>query len=112
MNLLLWRNLHCVHSRSDSNKTLPGRCSLKLTRPTSLSLSLYRPPLQVHEKPAPGTELPPPKEFALRRSLVSFRADSSNTVVVSFANHAFLDFVHNWVSHLTRVGVDNLLVGE
>eukprot|EP00850_Spirogloea_muscicola_P010213 SM000059S18690 [mRNA] locus=s59:388939:393964:+ [translate_table: standard] len=64
----------------------------------------------IWEKPPPNTPVPPAEEFALRREMVEFRADR-NVVVVSFANHAFLDFVETFVRHLTDVKVFNILIG-
>eukprot|EP00897_Mesotaenium_endlicherianum_P010583 jgi/Mesen1/9553/ME000640S08909 len=64
----------------------------------------------IWQKPAAGTPMPAKKEFALRRDMVQHRSQG-NTIVVTFANHAFMDFVVNWVRHLTDVGVTNILVG-
>ncbi|CAI7914893.1 unnamed protein product, partial [Closterium sp. NIES-53] len=64
----------------------------------------------IWEKPPPGGKVPGKEEFALRREMVEFRAEK-NVVVVTFANHAFLDFVLNWVKHLTELGVTNILIG-
>ncbi|GJP65581.1 hypothetical protein CLOP_g22455 [Closterium sp. NIES-67] len=64
----------------------------------------------IWEKPPPGGKVPGKEEFALRREMVEFRAEG-NVVVVTFANHAFMDFVINWVKHLTDLGVNNILIG-
>ncbi|CAI5515925.1 unnamed protein product [Closterium sp. Naga37s-1] len=64
----------------------------------------------IWEKPPPGGKVPGKEEFALRREMVEFRAEK-NVVVVTFANHAFLEFVLNWVKHLTELGVTNILIG-
>ncbi|CAI5929083.1 unnamed protein product, partial [Closterium sp. NIES-64] len=64
----------------------------------------------IWEKPPPGGKVPGKEEFALRREMVEFRAEK-NVVVVTFANHAFMDFVLNWVKHLTDLGVTNILIG-
>lgn len=57
-----------------------------------------------------GTVIPKKEEFSLRREMVEFRAQN-NVIVVTFANFAFMDFVTNWVRHLTDNGVFNILVG-
>ncbi|CAI5938014.1 unnamed protein product [Closterium sp. NIES-65] len=65
---------------------------------------------EIWEKPPPGSAVPARGEFALRREMVEQR-QRDGVVVVTFANHAFLDFVLNWVRHLTDLGVHNILVG-
>lgn len=64
----------------------------------------------IWEKPPQDAPTPKKEEFALRREMVEFRA-SNNVIVVTFANFAFMDFVTNWVRHLTEEGVFNILVG-
>jgi hypothetical protein len=66
---------------------------------------------QIWERPEAGSKMPARGEFTLRRELVEFWA-RDNTVVVTFANFAFLDFTTNWVRHLTDLNVDNILVGK
>ena len=66
---------------------------------------------KIWETPPSGAIVPPKEEFALRREMVEFRA-KRNVIVVTFANFAFIDFVTNWVRHLTDVGVTNILVGK
>ncbi|CAI5476557.1 unnamed protein product [Closterium sp. Yama58-4] len=65
---------------------------------------------EIWEKPPVGSAVPARAEFALRREMVEHR-QREGVVVVTFANHAFLDFVLNWVRHLTDLGVHNILVG-
>ncbi|CAI7875462.1 unnamed protein product [Closterium sp. NIES-54] len=65
---------------------------------------------EIWEKPPAGSAVPARGEFALRREMVEQR-QHDGVVVVTFANHAFLDFVLNWVRHLTDLGVYNILVG-
>lgn len=36
---------------------------------------------------------------------------SNNLVIVTWANFHYSDFVKNWVSHMTKIGVSNFLVG-
>ncbi|XP_024520921.1 arabinosyltransferase XEG113 [Selaginella moellendorffii] len=64
----------------------------------------------IWEIPPHGSELPPREAFVLSKEMVEFRA-KKNVIMVTFANHAFEDFVLTWVRHLTDVGVTNLLVG-
>ncbi|GJP48131.1 hypothetical protein CLOM_g7409 [Closterium sp. NIES-68] len=65
---------------------------------------------EIWEKPPLGSAVPAREEFALRHEMVQHR-QRENVVVVTFANHAYLDFVLNWVRHLTDLGVYNILVG-
>ncbi|CAM6083868.1 unnamed protein product [Calypogeia fissa] len=65
---------------------------------------------KIWEVPPAGTEMQPLAEFSLRKEMVEFRAEK-NIIVVTFANHAFLDFALSWVKSLTDCGVTNLLVG-
>lgn len=65
----------------------------------------------IWERPAAGTPFPGKEEFALRREMVAHRAAADGLVLVTFANFAFMDFVLNWVQHLTEQGVVNILVG-
>eukprot|EP00246_Nothoceros_aenigmaticus_P016530 TRINITY_DN757_c0_g1_i1.p1 TRINITY_DN757_c0_g1~~TRINITY_DN757_c0_g1_i1.p1 ORF type:complete len:449 (+),score=91.46 TRINITY_DN757_c0_g1_i1:200-1546(+) len=64
----------------------------------------------IWEAPAPGTQFPAKEEFRLTKEMADFRAEKK-VVVVTFSNHAFMDFVLNWVKHLTEVKVYNILVG-
>lgn len=66
---------------------------------------------KIWEAPKAGVKMPPREEFTLRQEMVEHRA-VNNTIVVTFANFAFLDFTTNWVRHLTDLGVTNILVGE
>jgi hypothetical protein len=87
---------------TDSDKTRPAEKSWPLIP------EMRR---QIWERPEAGSKMPAREEFTLRRELVEFWA-RDNTVVVTFANFAFLDFTTNWVRHLTDLNVDNILVGE
>ncbi|KAL5708922.1 hypothetical protein ACHQM5_019665 [Ranunculus cassubicifolius] len=64
----------------------------------------------IWEVPARGTEMPPIETFRLTKALVERRV-KDNTVIVTFGNYAFMDFILNWVKHLSDLGVSNLLVG-
>ncbi|KAI5083262.1 hypothetical protein GOP47_0003005 [Adiantum capillus-veneris] len=64
----------------------------------------------IWERPPPHSTMPPPEVFALTKQMVASRA-KKKVIVVTFANHAFLDFVLTWVKHLTDLNVFNLLVG-
>ncbi|KAL6839539.1 hypothetical protein ACP4OV_030809 [Aristida adscensionis] len=70
--------------------------------------TLYNRPIW---KPPPrGERMPPPRAFRLSRAMVRARA-RGGAIVVTFGNHAFLDFILTWARHLTDLGVENLLVG-
>ncbi|KAJ7558802.1 hypothetical protein O6H91_04G056400 [Diphasiastrum complanatum] len=64
----------------------------------------------IWEAPSIDSQMPPLQAFALSKEMVDFRA-KKNVIVVTFANHAFLDFALNWVKHLTQLRVSNILVG-
>lgn len=64
----------------------------------------------VWERPLPNGKMPPLKFFGLTKQMVASRAQN-NVIIVTFANHAFLDFVLTWVKHLTELNVFNILVG-
>jgi hypothetical protein len=58
-----------------------------------------------------GTKMPPLDAFILSKAMMEVRA-KKNVIVVTFANFAFMDFVLNWVKHLTEYEVSNILVGN
>eukprot|EP00250_Pteridium_aquilinum_P008747 c18180_g1_i1 orf=861-2705(-) len=64
----------------------------------------------IWEKPPANSAMPPTKVFGLTKQMVASRAQN-NLVIVTFANHAFLDFVLTWVKHLTEMNIFNILVG-
>ncbi len=47
----------------------------------------------------------------LRRTAVSCLMDEHNTIMVTWANFHYQDFVMNWVDHVRNVGVTAYLVG-
>jgi hypothetical protein len=53
--------------------------------------------------------MPPMDAFVLSKAMMEVRAEK-NVIVITFANFAFLDFVFNWVKHLTEYEVSNILV--
>ncbi|KAG7024727.1 Arabinosyltransferase [Cucurbita argyrosperma subsp. argyrosperma] len=60
---------------------------------------------------APNTKnMPSPETFRLTKELVQ-RHVKDNVIIVTFGNYAFLDFILNWVKHLTDLDLSNLLVG-
>jgi hypothetical protein len=61
--------------------------------------------------PPVGSEMPPLEAFALTKEMIEFRA-KKKVIAVTFANYAFMDFVTNWVRHLTDYEVTNILVGR
>ncbi|CAL9131006.1 unnamed protein product [Musa acuminata var. zebrina] len=54
--------------------------------------------------------MPDLKSFQLTKEMVKHRA-KDNIIIVTFGNHAFLDFILNWVKHLTDLNIFNILVG-
>lgn len=57
------------------------------------------------------TKMPDLKLFQLTKDMVKHRA-KDNIIIVTFGNHAFMDFIVNWIKHLTDLDITNLLVGE
>jgi predicted HAD superfamily phosphohydrolase YqeG len=47
----------------------------------------------------------------IRREAVKCLVDEHNTIMVTWANHHYLDFVMTWVEHVKSVGVTTYLVG-
>ena len=39
------------------------------------------------------------------------RSSRDRAVIVTWASSAYLDFLQNWVHHLTSMDVDNILIG-
>ncbi|XP_027182148.1 arabinosyltransferase XEG113-like [Coffea eugenioides] len=60
--------------------------------------------------PAGSQKMPPRKAFKLSKKLVQQRV-KDNIIIVTFGNYAFMDFILNWVKHLTELSIENLLVG-
>jgi len=58
-----------------------------------------------------GTKMPDLKEFRLTKEMVE-KHTKDNVIIVTFGNYAFMDFILNWVRHLTDLNVFNLLVGK
>ncbi|KAK1271588.1 hypothetical protein QJS04_geneDACA004407 [Acorus gramineus] len=54
--------------------------------------------------------MPSLKTFRLSKKMVKHHA-KDNIIIVTFGNYAYMDFILNWVKHLTNLGVHNLLVG-
>ncbi|XP_010266425.1 PREDICTED: arabinosyltransferase XEG113 isoform X2 [Nelumbo nucifera] len=79
-----------------------------VTGPASQPQSIWTKP--IWEVPPPGTKMPPLKAFRLTKELVSHRV-KDNIIIVTFGNYAFMDFIMNWVKHLTDLGLSNFLVG-
>ena len=57
------------------------------------------------------TKMPDLKEFRLTKEIVE-KHTKDNVIIVTFGNYAFMDFILNWVRHLTDLNVFNLLVGK
>ncbi|XP_010540709.1 PREDICTED: arabinosyltransferase XEG113-like [Tarenaya hassleriana] len=60
--------------------------------------------------PPHDKKMPPLETFRLTKELVGGRA-KDNIVIVTFGNFAFMDFILNWVKHLTCLGLSNVLIG-
>ncbi|GLJ12056.1 hypothetical protein SUGI_0183030 [Cryptomeria japonica] len=60
--------------------------------------------------PPIASKMPSSKAFVLSKEMVDSRS-KDNIIIVTFGNYAFMDFILNWVKHLTDLGLDNLLVG-
>jgi hypothetical protein len=58
-----------------------------------------------------NSKFPKLEEFKLTEVMVRSRA-KDNVIIVTFGNYAFMDFILNWVKHLTDLHVFNLLVGN
>ncbi|URD78485.1 Nucleotide-diphospho-sugar transferase [Musa troglodytarum] len=56
------------------------------------------------------SKMPDLKSFQLTKEMVKQHA-KDNIIIVTFGNHAFLDFILNWVKHLTDLNIFNILVG-
>ena len=65
----------------------------------------------IWEVPPRNEKMPPLKDFRLTKELVQQRV-KDNIVIVTFGNYAFMDFILNWVKHLTDLGLSNVLVGK
>ncbi|KAG9452936.1 hypothetical protein H6P81_005840 [Aristolochia fimbriata] len=64
----------------------------------------------IWDVPSASTEMPDLKSFQLTKEMINSRA-KDNIIIVTFGNYAFMDFIINWVKHLTDLRVFNLLVG-
>ncbi|XP_062215246.1 arabinosyltransferase XEG113-like isoform X2 [Phragmites australis] len=99
---------------SFSLSALPLPLPTAATTTTNLSAAPAQPETMYNRaiwKPPPrGARMPPPPAFRLSRDMVRARA-RDGVIVVTFGNHAFLDFILTWARRLTDLGVDNLLVG-
>lgn len=58
-----------------------------------------------------GTKMPELKSFRLTKEILEHRA-KDNIIIMTFGNHAYMDFILTWVKHLTDLNVYNLLVGN
>ncbi|XP_072962573.1 arabinosyltransferase XEG113 [Typha angustifolia] len=97
-------------SLSSSSSSLPRSPSLPrngTSLPTSQPEYMFI--RTIWEVPA-DTTLPDLKAFQLTKGMVKYRA-KDNVIIVTFGNFAFMDFILNWVKHLTDLNIFNLLVG-
>lgn len=61
--------------------------------------------------PPAGSKLPSLENFRLTEYMIKSRAEG-NVIIITFGNYAFMDFIINWVKHLTDLNIFNLLVGK
>lgn len=65
----------------------------------------------IWDAPPRTVRMLPLKKFRLTKELVQQRV-KDNTIIVTFGNYAFMDFILTWVKHLTDLGLTNVLVGK
>ncbi|XRB18460.1 glycosyltransferase family 77 protein [Pseudoscourfieldia marina] len=51
------------------------------------------------------------EDYLLTRERVAKHATSDGLIMVTWANYHYLDFALNWLGHLSRLGVKNVMVG-
>lgn len=61
--------------------------------------------------PPRNKAMPPFEAFRLTKELIQKRV-KDNIIIVTFGNHAFMDFILTWVQQLNDLEVSNYLVGE
>ncbi|KAL8150611.1 hypothetical protein V2J09_020419 [Rumex salicifolius] len=99
------------HVLASSPISLTGVVSLPTSNNASKSSKLSnRAAKLTWEVPSPNNKMPPLKAFGLTKELVQQRV-KDNVIIITFGNFAFMDFILNWVNHLTDLGISNLLVG-
>ncbi|XP_078445651.1 arabinosyltransferase XEG113-like isoform X2 [Wolffia australiana] len=64
----------------------------------------------IWDAPPTGSKMPPLESFRLTKELVQHRV-KDNVLIVTLGNYGFMEFILNWVKHLTDLNVTNLLVG-
>ncbi|KAF6158859.1 hypothetical protein GIB67_012502 [Kingdonia uniflora] len=82
----------------------------RVTPPSALHQSHQSIAIPIWEVPPVGSKMPPLEAFRLTKELVSRRV-KDNTIIVTFGNYAFMDFIITWVKHLNDLDVSNILVG-
>ena len=65
----------------------------------------------IWEVPPHIKKMPPLETFRLTKELVQRRV-KDNTVIVTYSNYAYMEFIMTWVKHLTDLGLSNFLIGE
>ncbi|KAL5991447.1 hypothetical protein ACLOJK_012356 [Asimina triloba] len=86
----------------------PSDAGIGVPAPPSWSHNISTRP--IWDVPPTGSKMPPMMDFRLTKAMVDHWA-KDNVIIVTFGNYAFMDFIVNWVKHLTDLGVFNLLVG-
>lgn len=91
-----------------NNVTITPHKELTVPLPDHKSM-LMRP---IWTLPPPGwSKLPTLENFRLTEYMIKSRAEG-NVIIITFGNYAFMDFILNWVKHLTDLNIFNLLVGK
>ncbi|CAL9204957.1 unnamed protein product [Musa hybrid cultivar] len=110
------KSIHLVGTSFFSSSSPPST-SPPLPSPSpnvTRTLKLQREPLDMFTRAVwdvpVDSKMPDLKLFQLTKEMVKHRA-KDNIIFVTFGNHAFLDFILNWVKHLTDLNLFNILVG-
>ncbi|MQL70831.1 hypothetical protein Taro_003114 [Colocasia esculenta] len=99
-----------VESSSSRNTALDSGTKLGRNFSVSQSHSSNIWTRDIWDVPTAGSKTPPLDSFRLTKEVAKYRV-KDNVLIVTFGNYAFMDFILNWVKHLTDINVTNLLVG-
>ncbi|XP_020596119.1 arabinosyltransferase XEG113 isoform X2 [Phalaenopsis equestris] len=104
-----WLSPSSSHPRSQVNVTVFHNQSSSANNSTNAAGENFL-SRAIWDLPSPDSTIPDLASFKLTREMVGYRA-KDNVIIVTFGNYAFMDFILNWVRHLTDLNVFNLLVG-
>ncbi|KAK1318722.1 hypothetical protein QJS10_CPB04g01393 [Acorus calamus] len=104
----IWLKQAANFSHSEKNVSLSADKENGVLIPTPRPYSVFTRP--IWELPPADVKMPSLKTFRLSKKMVKHHA-KDNVIIVTFGNYAYMDFILNWVKHLTNLGVHNLLVG-